>query len=204
MRVRIILTLALIAMTSCAPEKKTEPVPVSAECIISSPEKPGWMFGSAWKGSCDAFTEGTDNIGRFFQTTIHLQSQDVPLTERIRKYRDRPISLFSVTYEAASPRAVVEFPDFDHLPPKFHVMSFRDQVFTPPAFNARDSGSPWVIFDDDGNTFIISPASHFLIQKIGGDAKEHVISQLRETVTNIPAGFTQETLVATGKGINRT
>src|SRR5580704_6458983 len=60
-----------------------------------------------------------------------------------------------------------------------------------------------MIFDDAGDTFIISPASHFLIQKIGSDARQHIVSQLRDTVTNITAGFTQETLVASGSGINR-
>ena len=114
------------------------------------------------------------------------------------------MSLFSVTYEAAAPKPVVAFPDFDHLPDKFHVMSFRNTNFAPPTFEATDSGSPWLIFDDAGDTFIISPASHFLIQKIGGDARQYIVSQLRDTVTNIPAGFTQETLVASGNGINRT
>jgi len=162
------------------------------------------MLGCAWAGTCDQGVNGTDAIGKYVQTTIHLQSQGVPLTERIRKYQDRPVSLFSVTYEAAAPKPVVAFPDFDHLPDKFHVMSFRNSNFAPPTFEATDSGSPWLIFDDAGDTFIISPASHFLIQKIGGDVRQHVASQLRDTVANIPAGFTQETLVASGNGINRT
>ncbi len=162
------------------------------------------MLGCARAGTSDQGVDGADAIGKYVQTTIHLQSQGVPLTERIRRYQDRPVSLFSVTYEAAAPKPVVAFPDFDHLPNNFHVMSFRDINFAPPTFEATDSGSPWLIFDDAGDTFIISPASHFLIQKISGDARQHIVSQLRDTVTNIPAGFTQETLVASGNGINRT
>jgi hypothetical protein len=82
-------------------------------------------------------------------------------------------------------------------------MSFREKVFAPVAFEPVASGSPWMIFDDEGDTFIISPASHFSIQRIGGDVQTRITSDLRETVRNIPAGFTQETLVVYGKGINR-
>ena len=202
MRQKLILILSLLATCSCASTKKSPPI--SAECVIPSPGTSNWIFGCAWTGSCDSAVKGTDRIGKFVQTTIHLQSQGIPLTETIRKYHDRPVSLFSVTYEAASPKPVVAFPDFDHLPARFHVMSYRDQVFSPPVFQAKDSASPWVLFDDNANTFIISPASHFLIQQITGDAKLHITSQLRATVTSIPAGFTQQTLVAYGRGINHT
>jgi hypothetical protein len=191
-------------LSACSSAPPPKPVPVYGECVVATRSKADWTFGCAWEGTCDPCVDGSDAIGKYVQTTIHLQSQGVPLTERIRRYQDRPVSLFSVTYEAAALKPVVAFPDFDHLPKNFHVMSFRNSVFAPPAFEATDSGSPWLIFDDTGNTFIISPASHFLIQTIGGDARLHIVSQLRDTVTNIPAGFTQGTLVASGNGINRT
>ena len=70
------------------------------------------------------------------------------------------------------------------------------------AFEPLASGSPWLIFDDDDNAMLIAPASHFLVQRISGDGKTHIASELRGTVTNIPAGFTQQTLVAYGNGIN--
>jgi hypothetical protein len=199
------LSLALLMILSaCAQAPAPISRPVYGEYVVSASGKPGWTFGCAWAGTCDRCVEASDAIGKYVETTIHTQSQGVPITERIRKYQDRPVSLFSLTYEAAAAKPVAAFPDFDHLPSSFHVMSFGNSVFAPPQFSATESGSPWVVFDDSGDTCIISPASHYLIQKIGGDAKEYISSELRDTVANIPAGFTQQTLVVSDSGINRT
>ena len=126
------------------------------------------------------------------------------LTESVRAYHGKDVALFSLTYNTPAPKPVVAFPDFDQLPADFHVMSFEENPHSPVAFKPEASGSPWVIFDDNDDALIIAPASHFLIQRINGDGKTHVVSELRSTVTNILAGFTQQTLVAYGKGINNT
>lgn len=165
---------------------------------------------SDWSLGCDCpppderGVVGTDGLGDYHQTTIRLSREGVPLTERIRSYDKRPVTLFSLTYQAASDKPLVSFPDFDHLPRDFHILSFREKAFSPPAFEASSDGGPQVIFNDAGDTFIISPASHYLIQTIGGDARHNITSRLRDTARDIPAGFTQQTLVVHGNGINRT
>jgi hypothetical protein len=212
MRIRSILSLTVLSLTTlsaCAAHHSTNvhpptPLPIISRYIIQSGTNPDWTLGCDHSDKTDPNIAGADAIGQYIQTTIHAQSQGVPLTETIRTYQNRPVSLFSVRYDAPAPHPVVVFPDFNHLPANLHIMSYRERVFSPVAFSPMDSGSPWLIFDDAGNAFIISPASHFLIQTIGGDAKNHIASQLRETVTNIPAGFTQQTLVASGSSINRT
>lgn len=202
---RVILILMLAAMLSaCASEPKAGQTSTSGECVISPGGEMGWTFGCAWAGERGETTWGKDAIGKYVQTTVRLQSQGVPLTEQIRRYQDRPIYLFSVTYEAPASKPVAAFPDFDHLPGKFHILSFGDSAFAPPQFKASDSGSPWLIFDDADNAFMISPASHYLIQTVGGDSHGHIVGKLRNAVEGIPAGFTQQTLVAYGHGINRT
>ena len=92
-----------------------KPSPSTANASSTAGPKSDWMFGCARAGTSDQGVNGADAIGKYVQTTIHLQSQGVPLTERIRRYQDRPVSLFSVTYEAAAPKPVVAFPDFDGL-----------------------------------------------------------------------------------------
>jgi hypothetical protein len=202
MRIKVILMLAMLSACSSAQTATRDST--AGEYIISSGETADWTFACNWPRERSASAAGTDAIGKYEQTTIHTRSDGVPLTEAIRRYQDRPVVLFTVTYEAAAPKPVAVFPDFDHLPETFHIMSFGESAFAPPQFKAADSGSPWLIFDDADNAFIISPASHFLIQQVSADAHGHVVGKLRDAVANIPAGFTQQTLVAYGHGINHT
>jgi hypothetical protein len=190
----------ILGLTLAAAAKASE----TGNYVIAASGNPDWTLGCGWTGSSDKGIEGADVIGPYVDTTIHLQSHGVPLTGKIRWYQNKTLAMFSLTYEAAAAKPLLAFPDFDRLPKNFHVMSFRQKAHSPVAFEPVDSGSPWMIFDDDADAFIISPASHFLIQSIGGDGRTHIVSELRDTVRNIPAGFTQQTLVAYGKGINRT
>ena len=195
-RLGIILGLALSAAFVHASE--------TGNYVIATPGNPDWTLGCGWTGSSGKSVEAADPVGKYVQTTIHLQSDGVPLTAKIRSYQNKPLVMFCLTYESTAPKPLMDFPHFDVLPKNFHVMCFRQKAHSPVAFQPLDSGSPWMLFDDDANTFIISPASHFLIQSIGGDGQRHIVGKLRETMKNIPAGFTQQTLVAFGKGINRT
>jgi hypothetical protein len=175
---------------------------LSTQYRLSPSGNADWQFGFNWTGKDESKSSDTDGIGQYEQVSRHLVVQGVPLTESIRTYPGKSVSLFTVTYDAAADKPLVAFPDFDQLPANLHVMSYREKAHAPVAFEPVASGSPWLLFDDNDNAMLIAPASHFLVQRINGDAKTHVTSELRNTVTNIPAGFTQQTLVAYGKGIN--
>ena len=62
--------------------------------------------------------------------------QGVALTESIRSYPDKSVELFTLTYDRAATKPVVAFPDFDQLPAKSHVMSFREKVHAPGGVRA--------------------------------------------------------------------
>jgi hypothetical protein len=203
MRMRNILLVVVAALVwGCGSQPKQSEAGTSYQ--LSRAENPQWRFGFKLDSGKVSTASGTDKIGDYDEVSQQVEIQGVGLTESVRSYHGKDVSLFSLTYNMAAPKPVVAFPDFDQLPASFHVMSFQEKAHSPVTFKPEASGSPWLLFDDSDNAMIIAPASHFLIQRINGDGKTHVTSELRGTLTNIPAGFTQQTLVAYGKGINHT
>ena len=90
------------------------------------------------------------------------------------------------------------------MPAKLHVFSYGLDNFAPPRFAASDISTPWLLFDDRANSLVVSPASHFMVARMFGDGQHQVASGLNPKLRDLPAGFTQQTLMAFGHGINRT
>jgi hypothetical protein len=144
---------------------------------------------------------GADRGGRYLERSVNLDRRGVPLTAAIRVYDDKPLALFSLTYQGAAAQPVLAFPDFASVPAGCHVFSYKNQAFAPPAFDGEPGSTPWLIFDDRDDAAIIAAASHFCIQQMGRDPTR-ISCELNERLKNIPAGFTQNTWVVIGKGIN--
>ncbi len=68
---------------------------------------------------------------------------------------------------------------------------------------ANNCSTPWLLFDDQANALVISPASHFMVASMIGDAVNHMASGFNSQLRNLPAGFSQQTVLAFGDGINR-
>ena len=63
---------------------------------------------------------------------------------------------------------------------------------------------PWVLFDASADTLVISPASHFFPSTLLGDGTSQIASGFNSSLANVPAGFTQQTMMSVSRGINRT
>lgn len=51
-----------------------------------------------------------------------------------------------------------------------HAYSFRDDVFSPPAFGQlAQTSAPWLFFDDQDQAYAVSPANQFIVSKMTGD-----------------------------------
>lgn len=165
-----------------------------------------WRFsGTLGQGLADLqTTAGSDRVGRFHEQSGSLEQSGTPLRVSLRIYDDKPVALFSLTYQSATSRPSIAFPDFAALPDHCHILSYKDHVFAPPAFDGESGSTPWLIFDDRDHAAIFSAASHFFLEKIDGGGKGTQIScGLEDHLANIPAGFTQQTLIAMTDGINR-
>ena len=179
--------------------------PDSGDYEIHS-QNPAWNFGGSLATPLKnvANGRGTDGSGDYQQISFDWQAGQTPMSGSIRIYDGKPVALISQTCEAATETPPAAFPSFTTLPQSLHVFSYDNINFAPPMFSAGNTSTPWLLFDDRANAVVISPASHFMVASMIGDGTSRVASGFNANLRNIPAGFTQQTLIAFGNGINHT
>jgi len=171
-----------------------------------SAKQPAWKLGGSIIQPLKNVTanRGHDPIGGYQQLVFEWQDGQTPMSGQIRLYEEKPLALFSQSCGAATEMPPPAFPDFTRLPDKLHVFSYGHHEFAPPHFTANQISTPWMLFDDEANALLVSPASHFMVASMIGDGQKEVASGFNPNLRNLPAGFTQQTVVAFGNGINKT
>ncbi|HEY1661777.1 MAG TPA: hypothetical protein VGI03_05105 [Verrucomicrobiae bacterium] len=169
-------------------------------------QNPPWKFAGSLGLPVKDVTSGrgSDDLGSYQQISFGWQAGAMPMSASIKVYDDKSLALFSQTCGTASEMPPAAFPAFKQLPQSLHVFSYGDSNFAPPEFDAVDTSTPWLLFDDHANAVIISPASHYMVASMLGDGQKEIESGFNPNLRNLPAGFTQQTLVAFGNGINKT
>ncbi|HKW29767.1 MAG TPA: hypothetical protein VJT54_10555 [Verrucomicrobiae bacterium] len=169
-------------------------------------KQPAWELGGSINQTLKAVVanRGHDAIGSYQQLAFEWQEGPTPMSGQIRLYEEKPLAWFSQTCRAATELPPRPFPDFRTLPASLHVFSYGHHEFAPPRFAATEISTPWLLFDNDANAMIISPASHFIVASMVGDGQTEAASGFNPMLRNLPPEFTQQTLVAFGRGINRT
>jgi hypothetical protein len=167
---------------------------------------PAWTFGGSLKVPLKnvVTVQGSDGVGDFQQIVFEWQDGQKPMGGQIRLYGKKAVALFSETCGVATEMPPTVFPDFTKLPESLHIFSYGHHEFAPPRFSTNEISTPWLLFDDQANAFLISPASHFMVASMIGDGRKEVASGFNPNLRNLPAGFKQQTLVAFGRGINKT
>jgi len=122
----------------------------------------------------------------------------------IREYADKPLVRFFVTTTRPMDHLPGDFPAFTTFPQNVHTLSYREQAMSPPVFDLENNGTPWFLFDDNGNTAVLSAGSDFLVSKMHGDGKTLIGSGLNDRLTGLPANFTHASWLVVGSGIEAT
>ncbi len=171
-----------------------------------SSKQPQWKFGGSLNTRLKdvVTTRGQDALGSYHQVNFDWQAEKDPMNGSIRLYDGAKAALFSQTSKAASEMPPAAFPAFNKLPGGLHVFSYGQKTFSPPQFEAANASTPWLLFDDNANAVIISPANNFMVASMIGDGHTNVASGFNPKLHDVPAGFTQQTLVVFNNGINRT
>lgn len=169
-------------------------------------QSPAWTWTGTVNGNIKNITSGTgaDDLGKYQQISFSWEAGPMHMTGSMRLYDDRPVVLCAETCAQAADKPPCAFPAFTKLPAKLHVFSYNQKNFAPPQFAANECSTPWLMFDDQLNSVIISPASHLMVASMLGDGRQLVASGMNTNLTGVPAGFTQQTLMVFGAGINRT
>ena len=167
---------------------------------------PHWTFSGSLGSAASEVDKagGQDSVGAYRQLTFTWSSGETPLQGTIRLYQDHPLVLFEYKYLKAASPASVTFPSFTGIPSGLRHFSYRNDAFAAPQFELGQYGTPWLLFDDKANAAVISPASHFIIASMHGDGDRLIESGLNDQLTGVPAGFTQQTLMAISPGIRHT
>lgn len=167
---------------------------------------PQWTFCGTLTSPAASVAEskGRDRAGAFEQVTFSWRSGATPLQSTIRLYQQEPVVLFDYKYLAAAAPASVAFPSFTTIPGKLHHFSYQNGPFAPPQFSLGQYGTPWLLFDNDADAAVISPASHFIIATMRGDGEHLIASSVNSNLPGVPSGFSQRTLMAVAPGIRHT
>jgi hypothetical protein len=174
---------------------------------------PAWTIGgSLGKPASDIATAGgADQVGSYRELRFHWREEG-RRSGSIRLYNNKPIALFTVTFDDAVTGSPAAFPVLSKLPN--NLLAFRygeTDHLRPPTFElttATDDkdqyGGPFALFDTHGETLICSPAANFMVAMMSGDAQHGGLrSGLNRSLQSVPAGYTHQTILAIDHGINR-
>jgi len=203
---RIISILALLVFVAPAGAALTARFEAASGDYQVISDHPAWTLSGRIDRPCTPLPaqSGADRIGSFVETSVGFTVNSVPLVASIRTYAGKPLALFSLQYAASSDAPAAAFPDFTSMPSGLNSLVYTDRVFAPPAFNGNPGAGPLLDFDSKLNAMIISPANHFFLQQASGNGIHQLACELNAQMGDIPAGFSQQTLVAISPGINRT
>ncbi len=171
-----------------------------------SSKRPDWQFAGSLQAPLKNVTtsHGNNAAGDYEQVAFEWKAGEIPMSGWIRLYEKDRVAIFSQTCGVAMEMPPSAFPAFTKIPESLHVFSYGHREFAPPRFETNDISTPWLFFDDSDNAFVISPASHFMVACMSGDGHSTVASGFNPDLRNVPAGFTQQTIVALDHGINKT
>src|SRR5665213_2865628 len=178
---------------------------VSGRYEILAQQHSSWKFaGELGQPVRNVVVEkGNDRLGAYQQIRFNWRT-NISLTGSIRVYDSRPVAIFMWECNQAVNELPAVFPRFTSIPTGLHPFSFKNDVFAPSSFKLEPNGTPWLLFDDQANAVIISPADNFMIARMSGDGSNEITSGLNEKVRNLPAHFRHATLMTFGDGINAT
>jgi hypothetical protein len=167
--------------------------------------QPAWKFAGelGQPGQNVVVEKGSDRIGAYQEIRFNWQT-NILLTGGIRVYDSRSVVVFDLECNQAVEELPALFPRFTSIPAGLHHFSYKNVRFVPQSFKLEQTATPWLLFDDQADSVIISPADNFLIASMSGDGTNEIASGLNPQVRNLPAHFKHATLLTFGDGINAT
>ena len=171
--------------------------------IIST--RPAFRFGGTVGVPLNSLLTalGRDGAGLFQKVSFEYSLNGIATASSIRIYHHRPAVVFSTTLLASANNGPL-FPTISAYPQGMYKFRFANTYQYQYGPLGQGADSPWAYFDSEGNTFIVSPASHFPIAATTLDQKNSIVAGINAAIPALPAGFTQETMLVVGSGINHT
>lgn len=162
-----------------------------------------WEMQGKLPGTVSALrvANGRDALGIYRE--INADWNTGGRTATIRLYQNSAAVLFLDKHKGADPN-VAPFPDFEALPHDLMRFSYAVDNFSPFEFGKLGAQGPWLLFDHNRDTMLLSPADNFLVANLAEAPDGHVSSGIDSQIATLPTGFTHRTLLVFGSGINHT
>jgi hypothetical protein len=163
---------------------------------------PGWHFGGNLGVPLSNISAAMnmDGIGPYSEIAFDFQT-DAARHGAVRVYSNQPVVLFTITSPSPAPNSL-SFPNWSQYPQNVDRLTYSG-IFAPPSFNSSSNEGPWAFFDSSANTFIVSPAGHFMVSITGFGPNGELSSGISTQITTLPQGFQQRTFLVVEPGINR-
>lgn len=197
----LLLTLPASGAAIGGPDGLTVVVDADGSYSVSVPST-GWRFAGDVAGSVSNLTveTGADQVGSYSQISFDIRS-DIVRHAAIRVWLRRSAVLFTTTDSAAAANTF-SFPNFTQYPQGLYQLTYSGP-FAKPVFGASSPGSPWIFFDSSRNTFIFSPADHFLTAVTSWGPGGELAGGIAPEIQSLPRGFRRQSLLVVEAGINR-
>ncbi|HXT37104.1 MAG TPA: hypothetical protein VN837_16135, partial [Chloroflexota bacterium] len=163
--------------------------------------RPAWTFTGATGGPLSALAThtGSDRLGRYTEVSFSY-GDSASLHAGIRLYATRAAVLFSQHYLVPD-AAPVRFPILTTYPRDLFHLSYSGH-FAIYTFHILSPSGPWLWFNRHDDIFLLSPAANFLSADMTMGPGGALSSGIDPAITRLPQGFTQQTLLVVGHGIN--
>jgi len=160
---------------------------------------PLWVFTGTLPATPSALktVAGHDGIGDYGEITFTFGTRE----GSIRTYPGRAAVLFTDRYTAAAANGP-GFPKLSVSPDVPGRLSFRGK-WSQFQFDLSGTEGPWVYFDDAGHSFLLSPASDFMVANLNLTNDKEIESRISPRIKDIPRGLAHRTLLVVANGINR-
>lgn len=166
---------------------------------------PQWTFGGKVAAAPTSVTTNTghDVLGPYHETVFEYADNGLRRAA-IRSYNTLPVVIFTDTYVDAAPNNQA-FPVISSYPKLAYQLSHHDTfgVYQFNSFNDA-SDSPWLFFDESGRTFLLSAADWFTQASTTRGSDGSITAGVVSTVTDLPAGFSRQTILVAGDGVGAT
>lgn len=197
------VTTTVTSATVTTPEAGlTVHVDLSGTYTIST-QSPAWTFSGTvgYPLQHITVTNGNDRLGRYREIQFTYQGA-VARMSSIRSYGSHPSLLFSTTYLGNSSNTE-PFPVFTNYPKNLFHLSYHGS-FSIYRFDLAGTDGPWLLFDKHADSLILSPAANFMVAQMTVNNQGTISSGVNSGIETLPQGFTHQTMLTVGHGINNT
>jgi hypothetical protein len=144
---------------------------------------------------------GVDNLGAYSEIDFNYTNA-AGHAAGIRLYTNSPVVLFTDTTLAAGANDMA-FPHWSYYPKTQGHLAYGADGFGEYSFTNFYDDSPWLFFNTNFDTFILSAATNYMVASTVMNSDGSIVCGINSAIAQLPAGFTHRVILTAQNGINQ-